>query len=310
MPAIDEPATPNHLEPTGDHRPRRLPWLRPVVAGHPITAFLVLVFVFSTGLALVPVITEPGLLPGGRTLFGPLTNILGAAVPAFVVTAIISGRDGVRELTRRCLRWRMPLRWYAIALLGMPTATLLVATALYGLAPLRALAAGWPLLFTSFLPTLVVMIIFYNVAEEAGWTGFMFARLQDRHGPLRAALITTVFFWLFHLPTFVVETDSWVSAGVLMGFLLLPHLASRFIVGWLYNATGSSVLIAGLFHATFNSTINPTGFALGVLKLPSDEAFVVLNAMVIIAGVVVVVATRGRLGLRSDERARTPSPAS
>ena len=92
-----------------------------------------------------------------------------------------------------------------------------------------------------------------------------------------------------------------------MGILLLPHLASRFIVGWLYNATGASVLIAGLFHATFNSTINPTGFALGVLKLPPDDAFTVLNAMVIIGGVVVVAATRGRLGLRSDARGRTPS---
>ena len=116
------------------------------------------------------------------------------------------------------------------------------------------------------------MIVFYNVAEEAGWTGFVFARLQDRHGPLRAALITTVFFWLFHLPTFVVETDSWVGAGVLMGFLLLPHLASRFIVGWLYNSTGGSVLIAGLFHATFNSTINPTGFALGA-QAPTGRGF-------------------------------------
>jgi uncharacterized protein len=155
------------LEYTGDHRPRRLPRLRRVVARHPIAAFLVLVYVFSTGLALVPVFTEPGLLPGGRTLFGPLTNI-GSAVSAFMVTAIISGWDGVRELTRRCLRWGVPLRWYAIALLGMPAAALLVATALYGLAPLRALAEGWPLLFTSFLPTLVVMIVFYNVAEEPG----------------------------------------------------------------------------------------------------------------------------------------------
>jgi membrane protease YdiL (CAAX protease family) len=283
--------------------------LPPVVARHPITAFLVLVFVFSVGLTLVPVITEPGLLPGRRSLMGPLMNILGSMVPAFVVTAIISGWDGVRELTRRCLRWRVPLRWYAIALLGMPTATLLVATALYGFAPLRALAEGWPLLFTSFLPTLVVMIVFYNVAEEAGWTGFVFARLQDRHGPLRAALITTVFFWLFHLPTFVVDTDSWALAGVLMGFLLLPHLASRFIVGWLYNAPGATVLIAGLFHATFNSTINSTGFALAVLKLPSEEAFTVLNAMVVLAGVVVVAATKGRLGRRSDERGPTPSPA-
>jgi uncharacterized protein len=137
----------------------------------------------------------------------------------------------------------------------------------------------------------------------------MFARLQDRHGPMRAALITTVFFWRFHLPTFVVETGSWVGAAVLMGFLLLPHLASRFVVGWLYNSTGASVLIAGLFHASFNSTINPTGFALGVLNLPPEEAFTILNAMVIIAGVVVVAATKGRLGLRSDERGRTPSPA-
>jgi hypothetical protein len=69
------------------------------------------------------------------------------------------------------------------------------------------------------------------------------------------------------------------------------------------------VLIAGLFHASFNSTINPTGFALGVLNLPPEEAFTILNAMVIIAGVVVVAATKGRLGLRSDERGRTPSPA-
>jgi membrane protease YdiL (CAAX protease family) len=153
------------------------------------------------------------------------------------------------------------------------------------------------------------MILFNNVAEEAGWTGFVFARLQDRHGPLRAALITTVFFWLWHLPTFVVDTDSWVLAGVLMGFLLLPHLASRFIVGWLYNGTGASVLIAGLFHATFNSTINSTGFALAVLKLPSEEAFTVLNAMVVLAGVVVALATKGRLGRRSDERGPTPSPA-
>jgi hypothetical protein len=30
--------------------------------------------------------------------------------------------------------------------------------------------------------------------------GFVFARFQDRHGPLPAALLTTVFFWLFHVP--------------------------------------------------------------------------------------------------------------
>ena len=38
------------------------------------------------------------------------------------------------------------------------------------------------------------MILLNNVAGEMGWIGFAFARFQDRHGPLRAALLTTVFF--------------------------------------------------------------------------------------------------------------------
>ena len=156
----------------------------------------------------------------------------------------------------------MPLRWYAISLLAPPLILLLTATALYGRATLRALGQNWLLTLTSFLPALVVMIVFNSVAEEIGWTGFTFARLQDRHGPLRAALLTTVFVWLYHAPSFYVETRSWVATAIILGFLLLPHLASRFIVGWLYNGSGSSVFIAGLFHSMHNAMVNPTGLGI------------------------------------------------
>jgi membrane protease YdiL (CAAX protease family) len=145
-------------------------------------------------------------MPGGATLHGLLENIVGSAVPAFVVTAIVSGRTGVRDLARRSLRWRVRPRWYLIALLAPPAALLVSVTALYGLGPLRTLAQNWPLLLTSFLPTLAVMAVFNSVAEEVGWTGFVFARLQDRHGPMRAALATTIFFWLYHLPGFLLDT--------------------------------------------------------------------------------------------------------
>jgi hypothetical protein len=46
-------------------------------------------------------LTEPGLLPGGATPHGVLENLLGSAVPAFIVTALVSGKAGVRDLTRR-----------------------------------------------------------------------------------------------------------------------------------------------------------------------------------------------------------------
>src|SRR4051812_43118395 len=82
-----------------------------VVARHPVTAFLVLVFAIPVPLEFVP-------MPDAA--HGPAENVLGAALPAVVVTGLVSGRDGVRDLVRRTLRWRVPLRWYAVALLGLP----------------------------------------------------------------------------------------------------------------------------------------------------------------------------------------------
>jgi membrane protease YdiL (CAAX protease family) len=86
----------------------------------------------------------------------------------------------------------VPLRRYAISLLAPLLIFLTAVTILYGFAPLRALAQNWLLLLTAFLPALAIMIMLNNVAGEIGWTGFVFARFQDRYGPLRAALPTTV----------------------------------------------------------------------------------------------------------------------
>jgi membrane protease YdiL (CAAX protease family) len=286
----------------------QLPSLRKAVTTHPITSFLLVLYSLTVGLALIPALTVPKPLPNDGHLYGVLSSALGCAGAAFVVSAAAGGRDAVRDLARRCLRWRVGLRWYAVALLGLPAVTLLVDTALYGTAPMHALSENWPLLLSSYLPTLALMIVLYNLTEECGFTGFLFARLQDQHGPLRAAVLTTICFWLFHLPTFVIDTGSWALAAIAMGFVLLPHLASRLIVGWLYNASGASVLIAGLFHATFNSTINPGGFAVAVLDLPREEAFVLLMGIAVVAGAVVAVTTRGRLGLPSQRAEQSAVP--
>jgi hypothetical protein len=61
--------------------------LRSWIVRHPMATFLVLVYATTTGLVFVPKgLTEPGLLPGGATPHGALENVLGSAVPAFIVT--------------------------------------------------------------------------------------------------------------------------------------------------------------------------------------------------------------------------------
>ena len=222
---------------------------------------------------------SPGLLPGGATPHGSLEKSSGLRCQP---SSLPPGerKAGVRDLARRSFRWRVPLRWYLISLLAPLLIFLIAVTILYGFAPLRALGQNWLLLFTAFLPALAIMILLNNVAEEIGWTGFVFARFQDRHGPLRAALLTTVFFWLFHVPSFYVETRSWATTALVLGIFLLPHLGSRLITGWLYNGAGSSVLIAGLFHSMHNAIVNSTGLV-AVVGLPQFEVLVIMAGIVV-----------------------------
>src|SRR4051794_7547739 len=116
--------------------PTLQPIRRSLVSKHPIAAFLLLAFALTVAVVVTPFPEELG---------GALENIVGVAVPAFLVTALVGGAGGVRDLLRRCVRGRVPLRWYAIAV-TLPSVVLLVAPALYGQAPLDALADNWSLL--------------------------------------------------------------------------------------------------------------------------------------------------------------------
>lgn len=84
---------------------------------------------------------------------------------------------------------------------------------------------------------------------------------------------------------------EWLAAEVMGGLLLLPHLASRLIVGWLYNTFGSRVLSAGMFHAMHNVIVNTAGLGVAVLGLPQIDVLAIMSGLVILTGVIVTVAT-------------------
>src|SRR5207253_1896484 len=61
-----------------------------------------------------------------------LPALLGPALAAFAVTAVVWDRAGVRDLLARMVRWRMPWRWWAATLspLGFLAVALAVAAAI------------------------------------------------------------------------------------------------------------------------------------------------------------------------------------
>ena len=166
--------------------------LRRFLSRCPVAAIMVMPFTVTWIIFLPVVLQGRGLLalPIGiseglalNVVVFAIASMLGVALPAFLVTAATGGKAGVRGLLRRCLRWRVGPRWYLIALFGLLVTMLLGASVFLSLASLEALAQKWPLLFTLFLPKVLLPFLFIQIFEEAGWTGFMQHTIQSATGP-------------------------------------------------------------------------------------------------------------------------------
>jgi hypothetical protein len=146
------------------------PSVRHLVARHPVAAFLCISYAVTWATAVPWFRERTDILPFDLPMWGSLGTIFGVALAAVLVVAASDGRAGVRDLARRSLRWRVGVRWYLLAVLGLPVVVLAGAIALFGTAALEALADDWRLLFTRVLPVLaaahlcarVVLLWLYN----------------------------------------------------------------------------------------------------------------------------------------------------
>jgi membrane protease YdiL (CAAX protease family) len=247
--------------------------LSSVVKRHPIITFFVLAYALSWwGLPLYAL----DLLPVPIASFGPF-------LAALVVLAVTRGMTGVGGLLRRMVRWRVGLRWYAVALL-LPVvlslaATLLNVFMLGARAPSSAELGGWSTLFTLFAIMLLVPG-FGGAWEEPGWRGYALPRLQSDRSALVASLIVGVLWAFWHLPLMMVGQAAWSD--------LVQIVAVSIVFAWVFNNANGSVLIVMLMHA-MNNTISGHFFS----RMFSGAEFVshswLLAAVWCVAAIVVVV---------------------
>lgn len=193
----------------------------------------------------------------GWPLFPALAiELLILLVTATAITAMVCGRSGVRALYAGVIRWRFSAVWYAVVLGLVPFVTVLVASVV---GTVGSPSSGWgeELLQYLFL-TIVFGALLGNMWEELAWTAFFQAGLAERHGVLRAALITAVPFGLIHLPlafeedglTGTLPTDLLVTWGLLL--VVAPFF--RYLIGLVHAHTGRSLLAVAVLHGSFNAS--------------------------------------------------------
>jgi membrane protease YdiL (CAAX protease family) len=212
-------------------------------------------------------------------------------MPPLLLAALgaTGGRRALADLGRRITRIRVPSWTWAAALLA-PVLVAGVAAAVT-----TALGRQVPVGELITLPAALVYLGYgtglFLLTEEAGWRGVLLPRLQHRMHPWQAALLLGIVWAAWHLPLLAVP-DAADQGLPVLPFLVLVVATSVLICG-LVNAANGSVVVAAVFHASFDA-----GYSyLGVVG--SEHAMIwAATGITVVAAAVLVVRTRGQLFLR------------
>jgi uncharacterized protein len=275
------------------------------LARHPLVSYFLIAFAFSWLLFLPGPLIYYGVLNLNPSVLGVLgiAGLLGPILSGFVMTALIEGREGVGDLLRRIVLWRVGLRWYAFALIGLPVVMLLGTLVRPGALGSFDLSAQ-PFTLAYLVAFVSMVLIGGPLFEEPGWTGFAQPRLQRLHGPLVGGLILGILWALWHLPGFLIPSQNLTDIpprGTVLDFVVfsLALVGLRFIIMWVVNNSRGSVLMAILTHASWNTFYSAA--LIGLFPARSVlGSYVNLTIASCVLALVLIALTRGQLGYRPE----------
>src|SRR5438874_9329094 len=82
-----------------------------LLRGSPLVSYFLIAYAFTAAYDL---------LVGARWPDVSFPRDFGPSVAALIVTAAVAGKPGVKQLLRRLVLWRLPVRWYVFAVFGIP----------------------------------------------------------------------------------------------------------------------------------------------------------------------------------------------
>ena len=239
-----------------------------LVRRHPLPSFFSLACVLTWAL-----------LPAARTsipisllaLFGPAVAALGVAT--------VTGPTEIRAVWQRLTTWRVSLAWYTVAC-ALPLAISALSCALSYLSGARG-----PIRLQPITPLSLIVFVMV-LGEEVGWRGYALPHLVHRFGPWKSSALSGLLWAFWHLPLFFIDGmpqygTPWIPyVFYTIGLsLLLTFLALR---------TGSSIVIATVFHGAVNTFLFVNDAASATMRGWSNAAGYVL------AGVVIAIVAWGR----------------
>ena len=263
-----------------------------LIKRHPLVAYYLLTFALSWSGFVIVVgprsLVNTNWQAEGAFLSAIMVMLAGPSLAGLLLTGLIDGREGYRDLFSRLLTWRVGIRWYAFAILPAP---IVAAGSLF------VLSLPSPLFRTDNQAAVVLGGLgaaLTTILEEIGWTGFAVPRLRRRHSVPMTGLIVGVLWGLWHFLQQIFVSGTYAGPIPLFPFLMLSVFAAiasltayRVLMVWVYDRTGS-LLVTTLMHGmlTASTIFWFTPIATGGAFLA--DVWLVAGAMWLVVGAVAV----------------------
>ncbi len=231
-----------------------------------------------------------GWAPSQQSPLNVLT-VWSPGLAAVLLTGLTLGRAAVGDLFRGLLLWRVPLGWYALALLIEPARwaaalgidRLMGQNYVLGPMPLAAtLGATAPYL----IPVAIVLTLPNSLGEELGWRAFALRGLLQNWGAIPSSVIIGLYWGLWHIPMWLYWSRS--TPGIITLLLMVVNFVPvSMIFTLLYLKTNRSLLLICLLHASMagNQYLCP--------RLPT------WTGAILLWGIALVILARGGLSMHA-----------
>lgn len=239
------------------------------------------------------------LLPGDLRILALVIGAFGPFCAALWIVKASESKDSLRKWLRSIFNFRIHWSWYVLTAFAFPFLVAGLHHLVYLLLGGKSgivLSTDWLLYLAYLIPTALLS----GGNEEPGWRGYITPVLLSRFGSWSAHIIVGAGWALWHLPLFLMQ--DWGNENESFLLLVIYCIPLSMIMTWIYYSSRKSVIPVMLFHAGSNVVFRYFPMNTDLFENITDEFTLIKTLIYILAAVILLILTKGRLGIPEKEQ--------